>query len=148
MTNTNERVIELVNEALSETRKQRKYCPISKIIKRRAEKRFGQSLRKHWSDPIGQVVRGFHRTRAKPWNFTYKGECLPWRPKTNWIVDTARRVWDKCRLYERLPAHQRKYSPGDKDRPSGQKCRRFQNIPWKLITHVRVLLDAADDERF
>ena len=94
MTNTNERVIELVNEALSETRKQRKYCPISKIIKRRAEKRFGQSLRKHWSDPIGQVVRGFHRTRAKPWNFTYKGECLPWRPKTNWIVDTARRIWD------------------------------------------------------
>ena len=63
MTNTNEKIIELVNEALSQTKKRRRYCSISTIIKRRAEKIFGEALRKHWSDPIGQVVRGYHRTR-------------------------------------------------------------------------------------
>ena len=32
MTNTNEKIIELVNEALSKTKKQRRFCSISSII--------------------------------------------------------------------------------------------------------------------
>ena len=137
-----------MNEALSQTKKQRRYCSISTGIKRRAEKRFGDSLRKHWSDPIGQVVRGYHRTRERPWNFTYKGECLPWRPKSNWIIDTARRIWDRFRLYEQLPARQQKYGQSDKDRPSGKNVGDYKTFHWQLITHVRVLLNAADQERF
>ena len=126
MTNTNKIIIELVNEALSQAKKQRRYCSISTIIKRRAEKIFGEALRKHWSDPIGQVVSGYHRTRQRPWNVTYKGECLPWRPRSNWIVDTARRVWDRNCLYTQLPAHQQRYSPSDRERPSGTNVEDFK----------------------
>ena len=74
---TYEQVMGLINEALSKTKKQRQFTPISKVIKERAKQKLGDALRRDWKDPVGQVVRGVHSTRARPCNFTLPGECLP-----------------------------------------------------------------------
>ena len=149
MTNTNDKIIELVNEALSRTKKQRKFCPLSAIIKARAQKKFGDSLRRDWRDPIGQVTRGIHRTRERPWNFTAKGECLPWGPKTNWIVETAKRAWEQYRLWEKLPVRYQRYGQGsNKERRTGKNIGDTKAFHWQQVTHVRILLEAADDHRF
>ena len=146
-TNTNEKVIGLINEALSKTKKQRKFTPISKVIKERAKKKLGDALRRDWKDPVGQVVRGVHSTRARPWNFTLPGECLPWRPKTNWLVDTAKNVWTHLKLHENLPQAQRTYNATEW-KPKGKNVGDTKDFLWKDLRHVRILLQAADDSRF
>ena len=145
MTNTNEKLIELVDEALKQTKKQRRFCPISKIIKARAQKKFGDVLRRPWTDPMAQVTRGVHRTRAIPWNFPAVGTLLPWRPKVNWIVETAKRAWEQYRIYERLS--QPRYGPRDA-RPKGKNLGDTKVFNWKHITHVRALLNEADNQTF
>ena len=140
-------MIRLVNEALSKTKKQRRFTPISKIIQERAKKKFGDALRRHWTDPVGQVTRGLHSTRARPWNFTVKGECLPWRPKTNWMVDTAKNVWSHMRLYDRLPLPHRNYKASEW-KPRGKNVGDAKEFNWKDLAHVRILLEAADDHAF
>ena len=145
MTNTNEKIIELVSEALKQTKKQRRFCPISKVIKARTQKRFGDVLRRPWTDPMAQVTRGIHRTRATPWNFPPQGTLLPWRPKVNWIVETSKRAWEQYRIYERLP-HPR-YGPRDA-RPKGKNIGDTKVFNWKHITHVRALLKEADSHTF
>jgi hypothetical protein len=137
----------MLNQALSRTKKHRRYTPISTIIEEKTKKKLGDALRRNWTDPVGQVVRGVHSTRAKPRNFTLKGGCQPWRPKNNWLVESVKNAWDHLRLYDCLPEAKRRHNAIEW-KPRGKSIGDVKELLWQNLQHVRILLQVADDYRF
>ena len=74
----------------------------SERIKERAIKKLGSALRELKTEPVNEVIRGEELLWKVPCA-EYHYKCRLGRPKLSWVVETAKQIWDKEKLWRNLP---------------------------------------------
>ena len=74
---------------------------ISERITERAIKKLGSALRENKEEPINEVIRGEELIWKIPCK-EYHIKCRLGAPKLNWVIETAKQVWDKEKLWKKI----------------------------------------------
>ena len=149
MANANQAVVAAVNRVFKnylfcKGKDQRKvnFELISERIKIRAKEKLGSTIRKNPTDPMFQVLLGLNPTSEEPRNLPTPPGLNPWRPKVNWIIETASQAWIDHKLHLRL--RQPFYTNTHPNKPpKGKEVGEAKIFNYKAITHVRALIEAA-----
>ena len=86
-------------ERNKETDEPKNRKPKTKVNKTISERVIGRAIKKLGTEdePIDEVIRG----ESNLWKVPFKGlhlKCKKGRPKVNWIINTAKEVWDREKL--------------------------------------------------
>ena len=134
-TNTNNYVIEQINQEMNSSKEAKPFVKISERITNKAIRILGDALRRTEEDPVAEVMIGDSHT----WNLPMPGQLRKYRPRCSWAIETATNAWTKHKLYEQL-------------RTQWHIRRNRQVAPchfdYKSERHVDILVAAARDNRF
>ena len=61
----------------------------------------------------------------------YHRKCRQGKPRVNWVIETAKQVWEKEKLWKKIPNN---YMPKD--------------FNYKLTTHANIVINEALEGKF
>lgn len=122
-TNTNVAQLKAVNNELKNNKKLTQFKAISTRLQEKSHAMLGEILRRPEKDPVRETL-----ISGTAWNLLVI--CRVGRPRVNWIIETAKSIWDTSQIYKLTV--------------NGFSCK----FNHKDSTHVEAILSAAQQRPF